>query len=233
MSAEVSWKDGGHSQFYHVLFSVDAFKNSIEVYTVPIAFKDGKNMYNVYVDNLMAGRLYTFKIAAYNTDGNTTSRDAVGCTIQGECSCGNDNMYVTGVALICTGVITLLLTVGLGIFISRNGRLPFIKGQHLKQREFQNVQLSERAVTSNKEEDERSPYEQLDTNKITKASVYSEIGSHQPGRRKDPVNDNRECESLEGRSNPNVYEELHGTPSGDKQIYINTAIAEGCFGSGN
>ncbi|XP_021363704.1 uncharacterized protein LOC110456959 [Mizuhopecten yessoensis] len=233
MSAEVSWEDGGNSQFYRVLFSLDAFKKSKEVYPVTIAFEDGRNIYSLYVDNLVGGRLYTIKIAAYNTYGNTTSLDAVGCTVQGECSCGTDNMNVTGVALICTGVLTLLLTVGLGIFISRNGRLPFIKGQHLKQREFQNVQLSERAVTPNKEEDERSPYEQLDTNKITKASVYSEIGSHLPGRRKDSVNDNREYESLEGRSNPNVYEELHGTPSGDKEIYINTAIAEGCFGSGN
>ncbi|XP_021368374.1 uncharacterized protein LOC110460010 isoform X2 [Mizuhopecten yessoensis] len=138
-------------------------------------------------------------------------------------------MYVTGVALICTSILTLLLTVGLGIFISRNGRLPFIKGQHLKQREFQNVQLSERAVTPNEEEDERSPYEQLDTNEITKASVYSEIGGHLPGRRKDPVNE-KEYESLEGRSNPNVYEELQGKVSVEKEIYINTAITEGSSG---
>ncbi|XP_021340475.1 uncharacterized protein LOC110441610 [Mizuhopecten yessoensis] len=198
MSAEVSWEDAGNSQFYRVLFSMDAFKKSKEVYPVTIAFEDGRNIYSLYVDNLVGGRLYTFKIAAYNTYGNTTSLDAVGCTVQGECSCGTDSMYVTGVALICTGVLTLLLTVGLGIFISRNGRLPFI-----------------------------SPYEQLNTNEITKAFVYSEIGSHLPGRRKDPVIDNRESESLEGRSNPNVYEELHGSTSGEKEIYINTAIAEG------
>ncbi|XP_021366343.1 uncharacterized protein LOC110458766 [Mizuhopecten yessoensis] len=233
ISAKVSWKDGGNSQFYRVLFSMDAFEHSEEVYPLTIAFEEGRNIYNLNVDNLVGGRLYTFKIAAYNTYGNTTSLDTVGCTVQEECSCSTDNMYVTAVALICTSVLTLLLTVGLGIFISRNGRLPFIKGQHLKQSEFQNVQLSERAVTPNEEEDERSPYEQLDTNEIAKASVYSEIESHLPGRRRDPVNDNREYESLEGRSNPNVYEDLHGTTSGEKEIYINTAIADGGSGSGN
>ncbi|XP_021362258.1 uncharacterized protein LOC110456054 isoform X2 [Mizuhopecten yessoensis] len=232
MSAKVSWKNGGNSQFYRVLFSMDAFEHSKEVYPVTIAFEEGRNMYSLNVDNLVGGRLYTFKIAAYNTYGNTTSFDAVGCTIQADCSRGTDSMYVTGVALICTSVLTFLLTVGLGIFLSRNGRLPFIKGQHLKRREFQNVQLSERAVPPNEEGDERSPYEQLDTNEITKASVYSEIGSHLPGRRKDPVND-KEYESLKGRSNPNVYEDLHGTTSGDKEIYINTAIAEGGSGSGS
>ncbi|OWF46512.1 hypothetical protein KP79_PYT01426 [Mizuhopecten yessoensis] len=224
MSAKVSWKDGGNSQFYRVLFSMDAFEHSKKVYPVTIAFEKGRNMYSLNVDNLVGGRLYTFKVAAYNTYGNSTSSDAVGCTIQAECSCSTDNMYVTAVALICTSVLMLLLIFGLGILISR---------QHLKQSEFQNVQLSERAVTPNKEEDERPPYDQLDTNEIAKASVYSEIGSHLPGRRKDPVNDNREYESLEGRSNPNVYEDLHGTTSGDKEIYINTAVAEGGSGSGS
>ncbi|OWF44148.1 Titin [Mizuhopecten yessoensis] len=197
ISAKVSWKDGGNSQFYRVLFSMDAFEHSEEVYPLTIAFEEGRNIYNLNVDNLVGGRLYTFKIAAYNTYGNTTSLDTVGCTVQ-----------------------------------EGNGRLPFIKGQHLKQSEFQNVQLSERAVTPNEEEDERSPYEQLDTNEIAKASVYSEIESHLPGRRRDPVND-KEYESLEGRSNPNVYEDLHGTTSGEKEIYINTAIADGGSGSGN
>ncbi|OWF47908.1 hypothetical protein KP79_PYT22573 [Mizuhopecten yessoensis] len=152
-----------------------------------------------------------YNVTARNSEGYGTLTFTVA---DKECSCSTDSMYVTGVTLICTSIITLLLTVGLGIFISRNGRLPCIKGQHLKQREFQNVQLSERAVTPNEEEDERSQYEQLDTNEIAKASVYSEIGSHLQGRRRDPVNDNREYESLEGRSSPNVYEDLHGTTSG-------------------
>ncbi|OWF36848.1 hypothetical protein KP79_PYT02768 [Mizuhopecten yessoensis] len=43
----------------------------------------------------------------------------------------------------------------------------------------------------------------------------------------------REYESLEGRSSPNVYEDLHGTTSGEREIYITTAIAEGDSGSGN
>ncbi|XP_021340454.1 hemicentin-1-like isoform X2 [Mizuhopecten yessoensis] len=93
-----------------------------------------------------------YNVTARNSEGYGTLTFTVA---DKECPCSTDSMYVTGVTLICTSILTLLLTVGLGIFISRNGRLPCIKGQHLKQREFQNVQLSERAVTPNEEEDER------------------------------------------------------------------------------
>ncbi|XP_021373082.1 hemicentin-2-like isoform X2 [Mizuhopecten yessoensis] len=177
-TAEVSWKDGGNSKFYRVLFSSNGFLNSKQVYPLTIPYEvERSNIYSLYVDNLEGERLYSFKIAAYNEHGNTTSIEAVGCTVREELSSATDNMYVTGVSLTCTGVFTLLLTVGLGIFISRYGRLPFIKRQHLKHREFQKEQLSEQDVAP-PEEEERSSYEQLDMNAIAKPSIYSEIGSH-------------------------------------------------------
>ncbi|XP_021358578.1 uncharacterized protein LOC110453767 [Mizuhopecten yessoensis] len=132
-------------------------------------------------------------------------------------------MYVTGVTLTCTGVLTLLLTVGLGIFISRYGRLPCIKRKHLNPGEFQMEQLSEQAVAPT-EEEERSSYEQLDMNAIAKPSLYSEFRSRPQGHQKDTVSDN-EFESFEGRSESNVYDEPHGAKSGRKALYVNTVIA--------
>ncbi|XP_021373083.1 hemicentin-2-like isoform X3 [Mizuhopecten yessoensis] len=190
-------------------------------------------LYNVTATNSQGSAMvsYTVRAQPYNEHGNTTSIEAVGCTVREELSSATDNMYVTGVSLTCTGVFTLLLTVGLGIFISRYGRLPFIKRQHLKHREFQKEQLSEQDVAP-PEEEERSSYEQLDMNAIAKPSIYSEIGSHPEGHQKETVIA-KEYESLEGRSNPNIYDEPHGVTSGNKGAYVNTAVAGSSADYGN
>ncbi|XP_021368369.1 basement membrane-specific heparan sulfate proteoglycan core protein-like [Mizuhopecten yessoensis] len=194
-AAKVSWKDGGHTQYYHVLFSTDEFLQSNELYPVAVTEKeDGRVMYSLDITNLEGGQLYYFRVAAFNGYGNTTSLDAVGCTVQEALPCGSDIMYITGLVLIGAAVVTLLYTVGLGILIRRNGGLPFLKCQHPNQGEIQSVQLSERrnvneAHTTTGRDEEGLQYEQIDTNTIAKPSVYSEIGSHHQVYQNDPVND--------------------------------------------
>ncbi|XP_033758626.1 hemicentin-1-like isoform X1 [Pecten maximus] len=226
-SVEVSWSDGGDSQYYHVMFSTDRFLNSQEVYPVVITKDtDGSDVYSQNIDNLDGGHVYFFKVVAYNKYGNTTSAETVGCTVYTPCSSGTDSMYVTGVVLAVTGVLTLLFTVGIGIYFRRNGRLCHRSRQLPKQKEYQDVQLSDRGGRS-QSENERSPYQELDTNEVAKASVYSEIGGHHHVNPivSDNEGDGGKYESLEGRSNPNVYEELNTTTSGNRETYINTTIA--------
>ncbi|XP_033758743.1 titin-like isoform X2 [Pecten maximus] len=210
-SVEVSWSDGGDSQYYLVIFSTDRFLNSQEVYPETITKRtDGSDVYSQNIDNLDGGHVYFFKVVAYNKYGNTTSAGAVGCTVQEPSYSGSDSMYVLGMVLTVTGVLTLLFTVGIGIFFRRNGRLCHCTRQLPEQRECQNMQLSNRDGRP-QSENERSPYQELDTNEVAKASVYSEIGGHNHANQIDPYNDGDDgkYESLEGRSNPNVYEELH------------------------
>ncbi|XP_033758634.1 titin-like [Pecten maximus] len=226
-SVEVSWSDGGDSQYYHVMFSTDRFLNSQEVYPVMITKDtDGSDVYSQNIDNLDGGHVYFFKVVAYNKYGNTTSAETVGCTVYTPCSSGTGSMYVTGVVLAVTGVLTLLFTVGIGIYFRRNGRLCHRIRQLPKQKEYQDVQLSDRGGRS-QSENERSPYQELDTNEVAKASVYSEIEGHHHVNPIVPDNegDGGKYESLEGRSNPNVYEELNTTTSGNRETYINTTIA--------
>ncbi|XP_033758494.1 titin-like isoform X1 [Pecten maximus] len=226
-SAEVSWSDGGDSQYYHVIFSTDRFLLSQEVYPVSITkHTDGSDVYSQNIDNLDGGNVYFFKVVAYNKYGHTTSADAVGCTVHEPCSSGTDSMYVTGVVLTVTGVLTLLFTVGIEIYFRRNGRLCHRTRKLPKQKEYQDVQLSDLGGRS-QSENERSPYRELDTNEVAKASVYSEIGGHHNVNPivSDNEGDGGKYESLEGRSNPNVYEELNTTTSGNRGTYINTTIA--------
>ncbi|XP_033758650.1 uncharacterized protein LOC117340960 isoform X2 [Pecten maximus] len=58
-------------------------------------------------------------------------------------------MYVTGVVLTVTGVLTLLFTVGIEIYFRRNGRLCHRTRQLPKQKEYQDVQLSDRDLHIN------------------------------------------------------------------------------------
>ncbi|XP_033758255.1 titin-like [Pecten maximus] len=213
-SVEVSWSDGGDSQYYHVMFSTDRFLKSQEIYPVTIANNtDGSDVYSQDIDNLDGGHVYFFKVIAYNQYGNTTSADAVGCTVQEPCSCGNDSMYVTGVVLTVIGILTLLITVGIGMFYKRNGRLCHSPSQVPKQME--DMQLSDRGLRL-QSEIERYPYQQLDINQVAKASVYSEIGGNHHLNQIDPDNDGDggKYETLEGRSDPNVYDEPHSKTSG-------------------
>ncbi|XP_021372040.1 hemicentin-1-like isoform X2 [Mizuhopecten yessoensis] len=236
-AAKVSWKDGGHAQYYQVFFSTDEFLQSNQPYPVTVTEKEaGRVMYSLDINNLEGGQLYYFKVAAFNEYGNTTSLDAVGCTVQQALSCGSDSMYITGLVLICVAVVTLLCTVGLGIFIKRNGGLPFLKCRHPHPGEIQSVQLSERrnvneAHTKTDREEEGLQYEQLDTNAIAKPSVYSETGSHHHGYQNNPVNDGQ-YESLGRRFTENVYDECQSRTSGNKGIYVNTTNAGSAANSG-
>ncbi|XP_033731001.1 uncharacterized protein LOC117320539 [Pecten maximus] len=186
-SAEVSWGGGGDSQYYHVMFSTDKFLNSQEVYPVTITkHTDGSDVYILNIDNLDGSRVYFFKVVAYNQYGNTTSAEAVGCTVQEPVARCSDSMFVAGIVLNVIAVVMVLFTVGLGVFIRRNGQLPFVKGRR-KQEEFKNVQFSKRDGTHEKD-DERFQSEQFDVDGIAKVSTYSEIGGQNQVYQNNPVN---------------------------------------------
>ncbi|XP_033759167.1 uncharacterized protein LOC117341427 isoform X2 [Pecten maximus] len=167
----------------------------------------------------------SLRVVAYNSDGNITSLESSGCRVQ-EDTCSPNSLYVTGVVLTCISGLMITLTFGLGIFITRKGRLPFCssKCQQRKSQEFDNVQLSGRGTIT--QEGERS-YQELDTSQVAKASVYSEIRTQEIRGNNDNEANQSNYESLEGRSKPNVYEELQTASSGSSALYTNTTIAKG------
>ncbi|XP_033758279.1 hemicentin-2-like [Pecten maximus] len=183
----------------------------------------------ISISGLTAGTQYFFVVFAVNKFGNSTFERDVNCTTQVSqvhaSACGTDSMYVPGVVLTITGVITLLFTVGLEIIFRRNRKLCCSKLQLPKQKEFQNIQLSERDGTPHRD-NERSLYDQLDTNDVAKASVYSELGGHHHVYQNDPVSEGNggQYEALKGRTASNVYEELHSQTASEKETYVNTAI---------
>ncbi|XP_033758920.1 uncharacterized protein LOC117341183 [Pecten maximus] len=185
----------------------------------------------ISISGLTAGTQYFFVVFAVNKFGNSTFERDVNCTTQvykvHERACGTDSMYIPGVVLAVIGVVTLLFTVGLEIIFRRNRKQCFSKLQLPKQKEFQNIQLSERDGTPHRD-NERSLYDQLDTNDVAKASVYSELGGHHHVYQNDPVSEgnggDRQYESLQGRTASNVYDELHSQTAGEKETYVNTAI---------
>ncbi|XP_060084872.1 hemicentin-1-like [Ylistrum balloti] len=223
-SVDVSWNNGGYTNYFHVLYSTDNFIQSV-TYPTNILEKKGEanDVYSVTIDNLEGDRLYFFKVIAYNSNANRTSFKTAGCKVQEGKSCSTDSMYITGVVLTCIGGLMITLTFGLGIFISRNGRLPLTKGRRLKDNTFENVQLHEQDVHT-QGNDERS-YQQLDRSDIGMPSVYSEIGQigNQQQDTNDDATDNRNYESLKGRSRANVYDELQNTASGSQGVYTNTS----------
>ncbi|XP_060083486.1 hemicentin-2-like [Ylistrum balloti] len=223
-SVHVSWNNGGYTNYFHVLYSTDNFIRSL-TYPTDISEKsaDENDVYNVTIDNLEGNRLYFFKVIAYNSNANRTSLETAGCKVLEGKSCSTDSICITGVALTCIGGLMITLTFGLGIFISRNGRLPLTKGRRLKGKKVDNVQLREQNVHS-QGDDERS-YQQLDRSDIGMPSVYSEIGQigNQQQDTNDDATDNRNYESLKGRSRANVYDELQNTASGSQGVYTNTS----------
>ncbi|XP_033758504.1 uncharacterized protein LOC117340831 isoform X2 [Pecten maximus] len=174
----------------------------------------------------MGGQLYFFKVVAYNSDGNITSLESSGCRVQEDLSNSPNNLYITGVVLTCVSGLIITVALGLGIFITRTGRLSFrsSKCQQRKSQELDNVQLSGRATIT--QEDERS-YQHLDTSQVAKASVYSEIRTQEIGGDNDDEANQSNYESLEGQSKPNVYEELQTVSSGSSGLYTNTTIGKG------
>ncbi|XP_033759164.1 uncharacterized protein LOC117341426 [Pecten maximus] len=225
-SVELMWTNGGNTEYFRVLYSTDNFLQSVIDPATIFKQVDGNDVYSVTIDTLDGGQLYFFKVVAYNSDGNITSLESSGCRVQ-EDTCSPNSLYVTGVVLTCISGLMITLTFGLGIFITRKGCLPFCssKCQQRKSQEFDNVQLSGRATIT--QEGERS-YQELDTSQVAKASVYSEIRTQEIGGNNDnEANQSSNYESLEGRSKPNVYEELQTASSGSSALYTNTTIAKG------
>ncbi|XP_069110291.1 titin-like isoform X1 [Argopecten irradians] len=158
-SAEISWSGGGDTQYYQVLFSDDRFLNSKEVYPSMIPSQaDRKDGYSLTIENLVAGQAYFFKVTAYNSYGNTTSTEAVGCVVREENSFGTDGVFVTGVVLTVVGVISLLIGIGLVIFVTRNRLACCSPDQIPKQDKYQDIQLSDRDGARQNNTD-RSPYQ--------------------------------------------------------------------------
>lgn len=222
-TAEVSWIGGGDTQHYQVLFSDDRFLNSRHVSPSVIPNKaDGSDVNSVNID-LIGGRVYLFKITAYNSYGNTTSADSVGCSAREECSCGTDSMFIAGIVLM---VVSLLVGVVIVIYV-RHRKVCCFSEQHTNHDKYQDIQLSDQVTdVVRRHTSEGSSYQDLDTSKVAKPSVYSEIPGHHQ------VNENRNDEDLRGHgevesfSNLNHYEELQSSISGNHGTYINTALAD-------
>ncbi|XP_033758501.1 uncharacterized protein LOC117340830 isoform X1 [Pecten maximus] len=228
-SVEVMWTNGGNTEYFRVLYSTDNFLQSVIDPATIYKQVDGNDVYSVTIDKLDGGQLYFFKVVAYNSDGNITSLESSGCRVQEDtCMSSSPNsLYVTGVVLTCICGLIIMVTLGLGIFITRKGRLPFrsSKCQQCKNQGFDKVQFSGRATIT--QEGERS-YQELDTSQVAKASVYSEIKTQEiGGENDDEANQSSNYESLEGRSKPNVYEELQTASSGSSGLYTNTTITKG------
>ncbi|XP_069125876.1 uncharacterized protein, partial [Argopecten irradians] len=183
--------------------------------------------------SLFKATTYIFSVASVNdaviATNQRTYSSQIGCTTTNNVTgCGTDSLFIPGVVLTVTGILALLITLGLLIAFRRN-RLCCSSSEPSKQKKYQNVQLSERDnseyYTTPSGEGESTQYQTLDGNEVAKASVYSEIGGtprvavyqNDPGNDRDGGN----YESLHGRSNPNFYDELQTKPFGNKGTYKN------------
>ncbi|XP_033758641.1 nephrin-like isoform X2 [Pecten maximus] len=225
--ATLSWTsgfNGGSSQTFIVGIRTDT-QNSITIDRNISQSDPGRGQsVTTTVTGLAADTKHFFTVYAVNEFGNSSLIQEVNCTTKARPSLA-ESTNVAAVVLPVTGVLILLLTAGVVIFVRRNRQLCCRNCQLPKQTELQNVQLSERDGNSDRN-NERSPYQQLDPNDIAKPSVYSELGGIQHIYQNDTVGDGegRQYLSLEGRSDPNVYDELHSSASGDKGTYVNTVI---------
>ncbi|XP_033757894.1 nectin-4-like isoform X2 [Pecten maximus] len=128
-----------------------------------------------------------------------------------------ESVYTAGVVMLCISVILLSLTVGLGIFISRNKRLPFFKTPMMK--DLGRFSMARPTANTGQAEDERSRYQHLDIAAVAGPSVYQTLGQTPDGK-------DRNYDVLNGRSAPNVYDELSGPNAGPTRQYINIALTE-------
>ncbi|XP_033758683.1 hemicentin-2-like [Pecten maximus] len=225
--ATLSWTsgfNGGSSQTFIVGLRTDT-QNSITIDRNINQSDPGRGQsVTTTVTGLTADTKHFFTVYAVNEFGNSSLLEEVNCTTQARPSLA-ESANVAAVVLPVTGVLILLLTAGVVILVRRNRQLCCRNCQLPKQTELQNVQLSERDGQPDRN-NERSPYQQLDPNGIAKPSVYSELEGIQHIYQNDTVGDGEggQYQSLEERSDPNVYDELHSSASGDKGTYVNTAI---------
>ncbi|XP_021365682.1 uncharacterized protein LOC110458350 [Mizuhopecten yessoensis] len=137
-------------------------------------------------------------------------------------------MFVTSIVLTCVSVFILLINLGIGVFMTRFGHLPFMKRRmnstNTSPKPFASIEDSEHAMAGITSDQERSLYTELDTIDFAAQNMYDPtIPAH------DIVLDERaersNYETLGGVSGPNVYEELkERRGSSSKQIYINTSL---------
>ncbi|XP_069115655.1 cell adhesion molecule 1-like isoform X1 [Argopecten irradians] len=120
-------------------------------------------------------------------------------------------MYTAGLVMVCVSLILMLVTIGLGIFIGRNKRLPCCPFHSTESKQKQPVRYlpGYRSETPT----ERPQYQQLDINSVAGPSVYQTLGLTSD------VTD-RDYHVLSGRSEPNVYQELSDVNAGKSRHYI-------------
>ncbi|XP_021358742.1 nectin-4-like isoform X2 [Mizuhopecten yessoensis] len=152
----------------------------------------------------------------------TTSVDPAsgGCTIQRTVDDGDSRLYTAGAVMLCLSVILLIVTVVLGIFISRNKGLPCFKISKMKaSTHFQRVHHS---VSTIHDEDERSRYQQLDSADIAGPSVYQALGQPPNGEQ---GRLDRNDDMIKDQPAPSLYDEVHGPGDGYTRSYVNMAFS--------
>ncbi|XP_021373080.1 basement membrane-specific heparan sulfate proteoglycan core protein-like [Mizuhopecten yessoensis] len=120
-------------------------------------------------------------------------------------------MFVTSIVLTCVSVIILLINLGIGVFVTRFGHLPFMKRRmnrpNTSPQPFSSIEDSGNAMAGIASGQERSMYTELDTTDFAAQNVYDQA---RPAH--DIVLDGRaersNYETLGEVSGPNVYEEL-------------------------
>ncbi|XP_033758640.1 uncharacterized protein LOC117340953 isoform X1 [Pecten maximus] len=149
--ATLSWTsgfNGGSSQTFIVGIRTDT-QNSITIDRNISQSDPGRGQsVTTTVTGLAADTKHFFTVYAVNEFGNSSLIQEVNCTTKARPSLA-ESTNVAAVVLPVTGVLILLLTAGVVIFVRRNRQLCCRNCQLPKQTELQNVQLSERDLHIN------------------------------------------------------------------------------------
>ncbi|XP_069115196.1 carcinoembryonic antigen-related cell adhesion molecule 5-like isoform X2 [Argopecten irradians] len=119
----------------------------------------------------------------------------------------NDGIYITGAVLICISIFLFVVTIGLGIFITRYKRLPWF---HKK---LPDASVDHPITTEVSRPEEIRDYDQLDTYAVFGPSEYDLIGNPNGNLQNSILAAEGQYESLQGRSGP-TYEVLHADGPG-------------------
>ncbi|XP_021347373.1 neural cell adhesion molecule 2-like isoform X2 [Mizuhopecten yessoensis] len=189
---------------------------------------------SVQLTNLVPATTYIVLLFATNEKGSSDNSTMQFTTSQIEKEIDDTSpfyrqMYMTSVVLICLSVIILLATIGIGIFISRFGHLPFMKlrinNPKTTSKPLTSIEDSEHAMTRITSGQERRLYTDLDTANFAAQNVYDQVSHANDAVLNDTAESN--YEKLEGGSGQSVYEELRqGSDSSSKQICVNTSLTK-------
>ncbi|XP_060071981.1 carcinoembryonic antigen-related cell adhesion molecule 1-like [Ylistrum balloti] len=118
------------------------------------------------------------------------------------------SIYITGIVFICIAVPLLLVTVGLGLFISRNNRLPcYVRNEQdeagLPRDEHPSL------PAENTRERRESDYQQLESSAVAGPSVYDVLERRSTRSVSGDSPAEQSYEMLQDRSSRAVYDELH------------------------